>query len=206
MGRYTGPKNKVARRYGTDLGLKSDSAKVTRKLDQKPGDHGHKRQRGKSVYGRQLDEKQKAKFMYGVREKQFRKYLEQAGKMEGNTGTNLQQLLEKRLDNTIYRLGFAKTRAQARQFVNHGMFQVNDRKMDIPSYSVETGDIIKLKENKKDKGPFLDIKEKLEEVELPSWVSLDLKKKQGKVLHDPKEEDFEKVFDVKLIIEYYSAR
>ncbi|MFB6226675.1 MAG: 30S ribosomal protein S4 [Candidatus Paceibacteria bacterium] len=206
MGRYTGPKNKIARKYGVNLGLKTDASKVSRRLDQPPGEHGQKRKRGRSVYGRQLDEKQKAKFMYGVREKKFKNYFEQALQMEGNTGVKLQELLERRLDNVVYRMGFADTRAQARQFVNHGMFEVNDRKIDIPSYSVETDDVVRLKDNKRDKGPFLEITEDLQSTELPSWVSVDPTEKEGKILHMPEDDDFEQVFDVQLIIEFYSAR
>lgn len=206
MGRCTGPKNKIARKYGVNLGLKTDSSKVSRRLDQPPGEHGNKRQRGRSVFGRQLDEKQKVKYMYGIRENQFQSYVEQAVQAEGNTGITLQQNLEKRLDNTIYRMGFAVTRAQARQFVNHGMFEVNGRKIDIPSYDVSTDDKVRLKDNKRKKGPFLEIEDQLMEAEIPSWLAVDASEKQGKVLHDPKEDDFEQVFDVQLIIEYYSAR
>jgi small subunit ribosomal protein S4 len=206
MGRHTGPKTKLARKYGVALDLKTDSSKVSRRLDQPPGEHGNKRRRGRSVFGRQLDEKQKARFMYGVREKQFKGYVDQAVESDENTGVRLQQLLEQRLDNAIYRLGFAVTRAQARQFANHGMFEVNGRKIDIPSYTVSTDDEIRLKDNKRDKGPFLEIEDQLQESENPSWLAVDTSDKKGKVLHRPKEDDFEQVFDVQLIIEYYSAR
>ncbi|PSO46049.1 MAG: 30S ribosomal protein S4 [Parcubacteria group bacterium QH_9_35_7] len=206
MGRYTGPKNKIARKYGVNLGLKTDSSKVSRRLEQPPGEHGEKRKRGRSVYGRQLDEKQKAKFMYGVRENKFKNYFEKAVQAEGNTGIKMQELLERRLDNVVYRLGFAVTRAQARQFVNHGMFEVDGRSIDIPSYQVDIDNVIRLKENKRDKGPFLEISEQLQNADLPSWLSVDSTEKEGKVLHMPEEDDFEQVFDIKLIIEYYSAR
>ncbi|MFB6181710.1 MAG: 30S ribosomal protein S4 [Candidatus Magasanikbacteria bacterium] len=206
MGRYTGPKNKIARKYGVNLGLKTDSSKVSRRLDQPPGEHGNKRKRGRSVYGRQLDEKQKARFMYGIRENKFKNYVEEAIQSEGNTGIKLQELLERRLDNVVYRLGFAVTRAQARQFVNHGMFKVNDRSIDIPSHQVDIDDKIELKDTKEDKGPFLEITEQLQNNDLPSWLSVDPTNKEGKVLHMPEDDDFEQVFDVQLIIEFYSAR
>lgn len=206
MGRYTGPKNKIARKYGVNLGLKTDDSKVSRRLDQPPGEHGQKRGHGQSVYGKQLDEKQKAKFMYGVRENKFKNYFEKAAQMKGNTGVKLQELLERRLDNVVYRMGFADTRAQARQFVNHGMFEVNDRKIDIPSYSVDTDDVVRLKDNKRDKGPFLEITEDLQSANLPSWITVDPTDKEGKILHMPEDDDFEQVFDVQLIIEFYSAR
>lgn len=207
MGRYIGPKNKLARRFGINLGLKSNAAKVARRLNQKPGVHGPKRRRNStSTFGKQLDEKQKAKFVYGMRERQFRSLVTEATRREGDSGVNLNQLLEQRLDNVIYRLGFAITRAQARQMVNHGMFTVNDKKMDIPSYQVKTGDVIAIKENKAKKKIFADMTEQLSKVEAPSWLSLDAKAKTGKVLHAPSPKDFENIFDVQLIIEYYSTR
>lgn len=207
MGRNIGPKNKIARRFGVNLGLKTDATKVARRLNQIPGVHGkNMRRRNSSTYGKQLAEKQKAKFMYGIREKQFRGYVNEAGRIEGDTGVNLRQILEMRFDNVIYRLGFADTRAQARQFVSHNMFRVNGKKMNIPSYIVKKGDIIELKESKANKGPFLEITEKLTKAQVPSWLSMDPAKKSGKVLHKPLEQDFDKVFDVKLIIEYYSSR
>src|SRR3989338_2728138 len=136
MGRYTGPKNKIARRFGVNLGLKSNPTKVARRLSQRPGVHGAaKKPKSVSSYGKQLIEKQKAKYMYGLREKQLRRYVEKATRIKGNSGDMLQQFLELRLDNVVYRLGFANTRAQARQMVNHGMFQLNGKKMDIPSHT-----------------------------------------------------------------------
>ncbi|MBD3311192.1 MAG: 30S ribosomal protein S4 [Candidatus Magasanikbacteria bacterium] len=207
MGRYIGPKNKIARRFGVNLGLKTNAAKVARRLNQRPGVHGKSRRRGSlSSYGKQLLEKQKAKYMYGIREGQLRRYVREANRMEGNSGINLQQILEMRLDNVIYRLGFAVTRAQARQFVSHGMFTLNDRKMNIPSHIVKPGDEIKLKENKAKKTVFENITEKLSKTEAPSWLRVDPAKKTGKVLHKPSNADFDRIFDVKLIIEYYSSR
>jgi len=207
MGRYIGPKNKIARRFGVNLGLKSNATKVARRINQMPGVHGlSKRSKATSSFGKQLLEKQKAKFMYGLREKQFRRYVSEATRVKGDSSVNLQRMLEARLDNVVYRLGFAETRAQARQFVGHSLFYVNGKKMNIPSYAVKIGDVVSLKPTKEKKKIFENIEEKLSKKELLSWLSLDPAKKSGKVLNLPDEKDFERVFDVKLIIEYYSSR
>lgn len=207
MGRYIGPKNKIARRFGVNLGLKTNAAKVARRLSQAPGVHGpNKRRKSKSTFGKQLDEKQKARYIYGLREGQFRKYVREANRLQGDSGVNLQTLLEQRLDNVVYRMGFAVTRAQARQMVGHDMFIVNGKKMNIPSYLVRSGDVVAIKGTKTKKKIFEKISEQLQNTTLPSWVSVDPAKKEGKVLHMPQAADFDKVFDVKLIIEYYSTR
>ncbi len=206
MGRYIGPKNKIARRFGVNLGLKTNAAKVARRLNQRPGVHGTGRPKSLSSYGRQLVEKQKAKYVYGLRERQFRSYVNEANRREGDSGRNLQEILEARLDNVVYRMGFATTRAQARQFVNHGMFTVNGKKMGIPSYQVKIEDVVKLKDNKAKKVIFENITEKLSQASIPSWLAVDPTKKEGKIVSKPVEEDFDKVFDVTLIIEYYSTR
>ncbi|MBU0596939.1 30S ribosomal protein S4 [Patescibacteria group bacterium] len=207
MGRYIGPKNKIARRFGINLGLKTNSAKVARRIKQMPGVHGpNKRGGSRSSYGRQLMEKQKAKFIYGLREKQFRGYVDVASNMEGDSGVNLQQILEKRLDNVVYRLGFADTRAQARQFVSHSLFSLNGKKMNIPSHLTKVGDVVALKLNKQKKVIFENIEEKLQAKEMPSWLRVDPAKKSGTILGLPSDRDFDQAFDVKLIIEYYSAR
>ncbi len=207
MGKYIGPKNKIARRFGINLGLKSNPAKVAKRLSQAPGVHGPKRRRvSGSSYGKQLLEKQKAKYIYGIREKQFSGYVKEASRQEGDSGVNLQKLLELRMDNVIYRLGFADTRAQARQFVSHSMFTLNGKKMNIPSHIVKVGDVIELRPNKQKKGVFENITDKLSKLETLSWLSVDPAKKSGKILSLPMDNDFDKVFDVKLIIEYYSAK
>jgi len=207
MGKYIGPKNKIARRFGVNLGLKSNATKVAKRLSQKPGVHGGKyRRKSLSAYGKQLEEKQKAKYMYGLREKQFRKYVTEAERLEGDSGVNLQKLLEMRMDNVIYRMGFALTRAQARQMVNHGMFVLNGKKMTIPSHIVKIGDVVEVKENKKKKAIFTGMSEKLQEANLPSWISVDAAAMTGKVTSMPQESDLDKIFDVKLIIEYYATR
>lgn len=208
MGKYVGPKNKIARRFGVNLGLKMNATKVARRLSQMPGVHGPTKKAGVGLtgYGKQLLEKQKAKLVYGMRERQFKRYVTEATRQKGDSSVHLLGLLERRMDNVIYRLGFAGTRAQARQLVNHKMFLLNNKPMDIPSHIVKAGDVITLKENKSKKKFFDGIAEKLSKVELPSWLSVDPAKHSGKVLNLPKEGDFERVFDVKLIIEYYSAR
>lgn len=207
MGKYIGPKNKIARRFGVNLGLKSEATKVARRLGQMPGVHGpKKRAKGGSSYSKQLIEKQKAKFIYGIREAQFSRYVKEASSMKGDSGVNLQTILETRLDNVIYRIGFALTRAQARQMVNHGMFTVNGKNLNIPSHIVKVGDVIAVRDKKLKKSLFLDLEEKLSKVQLPSWISVDPKTKSGKILNLPTEQDFDKIFDVKLIIEYFSTR
>ncbi len=208
MGRYTGPKNKIARRFGINLGLKTNPSKVARRLGQMPGVHGpHRRPKAASSFGRQLIEKQKAKFIYGIRERQLRRYVTEATRVRGNSGTMLQQLLETRLDNVIYRLGFAGTRAQARQMVGHGMFTLNGKKMDIPSHTVRVGDAIGVKANKLKKKLFDGMMEKLENTTTtPSWLALEPKNLTGKVVSLPKNDDMEHLFDVTYIIEYFSTR
>ncbi len=207
MGRYTGPRNKIARRFGVNLGLKTNPAKVAKRLNQKPGVHGPKSRRGAtSTFGRQLEEKQKAKYVYGIREQQLRRYVNEATRQTGDSGIHLLQLLESRMDNVVYRMGFAVTRAQARQLVNHGMFTLNGKKMDIPSHVVQPGDVVELKTNKTKKKIFEDITDRLSKQDLPSWITVDAAKKSGKVLNKPTEKDVEHVFDVKFIIEYFSTR
>lgn len=207
MGRTIGPKNKIARRFGVHLGLKSNPSKVARRLSQLPGVHGPKKRRATlSSFGKQLVEKQKAKAVFGIREQQFRRYAKEAARKKGDSGVMLNQLLESRLDNVVYRLGFAITRAQARQFVTHGLFAVNGKKMDIPSYIVKNGDVISVKENKAKKKIFENITDRLHAHQPPSWLTLDAVKQTGTVIGAPLAEDFEKVFDVQLIIEYYATR
>lgn len=207
MGRYTGPKNKIARRFGVHLGLKSNPAKVARRLSQVPGVHGPlKKRTSLSSYGRQLVEKQKAKFMYGMRERQFRRYVTEATRQRGDSGVALHRLLECRFDNVLYRMGFAVTRAQARQFATHGLCTINGKKMDIPSHIVKVGDVIALKENKAQKKIFESVSERLHNQQTPSWLSVDPAAKSGKVVSLPAENDFEKTFDITLIIEYYATR
>ena len=157
-----------------------------------------------SEYGLQLKEKQKTKFIYGVLEKQFRRYFELASKKKGITGENLLQILESRLDNVVFRLGFATTRPQARQFVSHGMFEVNGKKVDIPSYLVKAGDVIKVREIRKDNGAIKENVETNSNVIVPNWLERDLGNLTGKVLALPKRDEIDLPIEEHLIVELYS--
>jgi len=200
MARYTGPKQKLQRQVGEDLGLKSNALKVARRLHTKPGAHGAKRKK-LSDYGIQLREKQKVKYMYGVLEKQLHRLYSQASKNPLATGSVLLGLLERRLDNVMYRLGWAPTRPAARQLVNHGHLIVNNKKMDIPSYSVKVGDVIKLND-KSTKVPMIAelLKEDIKNV--PAW--LEKKGTIAKVQRLPEREDVAEVITEQLIVEFYS--
>ncbi|MBO5413853.1 MAG: 30S ribosomal protein S4 [Clostridia bacterium] len=207
MSRYKDEQCRICRREGQKLFLKgsrcyTDKCSVTRR-NYAPGDHGQGRKKI-SEYGTQLREKQKTKAFYGVGEKQFRKYFEMAENKKGITGENLLQILESRLDNVVYRLGFGVSRAQARQFVNHGHFEVNGQKVDIPSYLVKAGDVIAVREIKKDNKT---IKENLEvnaARPVPEWLEKDADKMQGKVLRLASREDVDIPVEEHLIVELYS--
>ncbi|MCA9369692.1 MAG: 30S ribosomal protein S4 [Pseudomonadales bacterium] len=200
MARYTGPKNKRARAIGEDLGLKSNPLKVSRRLAIRPGMHGAKRRRKLSDYGKQLKEKQKAKYMYGVLEKALRSLYEEASKDPTATGETLLRLLELRLDNVIYRAGLAPTRASARQIVAHGHVVVNDGKMNIPSYRVELGDVVTLKRSAATIPAVAGLLEA--EPDVPAWM----KKKATVVTVSalPTRTDIAEAIDEQLIVEYYS--
>jgi len=167
-----------------------------------PGQHGRFRRR-LTGYAIRLREKQKLKRIYGIREEQFRRYIEEAQKVKGRTGTALLRILEERLDNVVYRAGFASSRAQARQLVSHGHFLVNGRVTDIPSYRVEPGDVIEVKPQSKDKLREL-IKGTAEKRNLPSWLARDLESLRIQVTAEPAEEDLDKSIDTNLIVEFYS--
>jgi len=185
-------------------GEKCSSPKcVLNKRNFPPGLHGSKRQAKKSQYGTQLDEKQRAKKMYGMRERQFRTMFEKAQK-KGDAGENLLRALETRFDNVIFRLGYAVSRAQARQMVNHGLFTINGQKVDIPSYQVKPGDLIKVKKNKLQKKLFTNIKDKFKKVQVPGWLNYDAMEDQSKVLHLPGKDDLEKSINSQIIVEFYS--
>lgn len=169
-----------------------------------PGFHGPKGHKRLSGYGLQLQEKQKAKKYYGLLEKQFRLTYAKASKQQGDAGKNFLKLLEMRLDNVIYRLGWASSRSQARQLVSHGHFTVNARKTDIPSFSVKVGQVIKIKKSSQSNRFFKGLDEKLKKAERPSWLNFDVKDLSAKVLHDPKETDLPQNINVQMIIEYYS--
>ncbi|MCH7491985.1 30S ribosomal protein S4 [Patescibacteria group bacterium] len=203
MGRYLGPKHKLCRKFGEKL---CDSPKCpVIKRPYRPGQHGPKRPPRLSEYGLQLREKQKASGIYRVFEKQFRNYYNKAKRRSGDTGENLVQLLEIRLDNVIYRFGFAKTRDSSRQFISHGHVTVNAKKLDIPSYQVKIGDVIAIKTPSLDKILFKEIVKSINKKDIPSWLSLeDEKILKGKVVSLPVKEHLQQGFDTSLIIEFYS--
>jgi len=208
MARYTGPKCRLCRREGEKLYLKGDKCYTDKcpfeRRRYPPGVHGRSRASKMSIYGMQLREKQKVKRIYGVLEAQFRRYFDIARRMGGNTGANLLTLLERRLDNVVYRLGFAKSRAQARQLVSHGHVLVNGNKVDIPSYLVKVGDVITLKEKSK-KIPFvIEAQEELDLQALPTWLTLNKEKMEGSVVRLPEREDITHPINERLIVELYS--
>ena len=202
MGRYIGPKSKIARKFGEAI---YGADRVLEKRNYPPGQHGLARKRKKiSEYGTQLSEKQKAKFIYGVLEKQFLGYFKRAKAMPGITGDNLMRILESRLDNVVFRLGFAKTRKEARQIVTHGHIQVNGRRVDIPSFRVRPGDLVAVTPKAKE---LLVIKSALvsnEGVQVPAWLEVDIEKLQGSVLALPEREQIDLDINEQLIVELYS--
>lgn len=207
MGKTLNALGKMSRREGVPLSTSASIIKLMQKRPYPPGVHGKKnmgRPSRLSVYGQQLREKQKAKRLYGIMERQFRNYFAKAAKTHGNTGEQLSRLLELRLDNVVFRLGFAKTRPQGRQMTNHGMFLVNGIKVNIPSYQVRTGDVIELRTNKKEKKVFSDLTDRLKTTAVPGWLHME--GNVGKVVSIPAGEDLKEVFDPKLIVEFYSMR
>lgn len=200
MARYIGPKNKLARKIGEDLGLKSNPLKVSRRLMVKPGQHGHKGSRKLSDFGTQLKEKQKLKYIYGILEKQLRKLYEKASTDPTATGSGLLSLLERRLDNVVYRLGWAPTRAAARQLVSHGHVRVNNRKMNVASHRVQVKDVISLTD-KAMKVPAVSDMLKQEYAPAP-W--LQRKQAVGSVARLPERGDITEVIEEQLVVEYYS--
>ena len=201
MARYTGPKIRQSRRFGEALTKKAE--KYLAKRNYRPGQHGQNPQRV-SEFGMQLREKQKAKVVYGLMERQFRRYYEMASKKVGVTGDALLQLLELRLDNVVFRLGFATTRPQARQLVSHGFFEVNGRKVNIPSYQVKVGDEIKVRETKKNSQYMKNIAQALANAKTAEWITLDAKNFSGKVLSKPSRDQLDSSLNTQLIVEYYS--
>jgi len=205
MARYTGPKAKLCRRFGENIFGSDKYAKILSRRNYRPGMHGQKFSSGQSEYGKQLLMKQKAKFTYGVLEKQFRKHYKDVENLPGITGDNLMARLEQRFDNVIYRMGFAVTRPQARQIVNHGMFYVNGKKMDIPSYEVKVGDEISVNPSKTNNGYFKNIKEYFtSKKNVPNWISVNRKNMSGKILAKPTKEHFDPNIDAAIIVEFFS--
>ena len=207
MARYTGSVCRLCRREGMKLFLKAERCMTPKCAIEKrayvPGQHGQGRKKF-SEYGVQLREKQKVRRIYGVLEKQFRRYFAAADRKKGVTGENLLQALEMRLDNVIYRMGLAGSRAAARQQVRHKQFTVNGKKVNIPSYQVRQGDIIRFAKGKDEKINIKDALEKLKEKTLPSWLSFDSESKQGSVLSLAPREDITLPIQEQLIVELYS--
>ena len=208
MSKYLGAKCKLCRREGDKLMLKGERCITAKcaivKRNYPPGLHGPKGRARQSGYNMQLREKQKAKRIYNLMEKQFALSFERAIKQKGEAGENLMKILETRLDNVIYRLGFASSRAEARVLTNHGHFRVNDVKVNIPSFNVKTGDIIKVKQSSKKSKAFASLPEKLKKLEIPGWLNLDIKDLSAKVLHQPAKENFESKINSQMIVEFYS--
>ena len=199
MARYTGPMHKKSRRLGFSV---LENGKELAKRPYAPGEHGQDRRKKLSNYGVQLQEKQKVRFMYGLSEKQLHKLFEKALKMKGVNGENLLKLLESRLDNLVYRIGFATTRKGARQLVNHGHVTVNGKKVNIPSYQVKPGDVISLAENDKE---LAIVKSSLEALNnRAEYVSYDEKKMEGTYVRLPERSELNADIDEALVIEYYN--
>ena len=206
MARYLGPKAKLSRREGTDLFLKSARRSISDKVkfESKPGQHGRTSGARTSDYGIHLREKQKVKRMYGVLERQFRRYFEEADKRKGNTGANLLFLLETRLDNVVYRMGFGSTRAEARQLVSHKAITVNGGSVNIPSYLVKAGDVVSVREKSKTQVRIAEALQLATQVGLPAWVEVNLAKSEGIFKKVPERDEFAADINESLIVELYS--
>ncbi len=206
MARYLGPKAKLSRREGTDLFLKSARRPIgdKAKFDSKPGQHGRTSGSRTSDFGLQLREKQKVKRMYGVLERQFRRYFAEAERRRGNTGANLLMLLESRLDNVVYRMGFGSTRAEARQLVSHKSIEVNGSVVNIASYLVKAGDTVAVREKSKKQLRIVDAVKLAESIGLPAWIQLDTSKLEGVFKKTPDRDEFGSDIKEALIVELYS--
>ncbi len=204
MAKLKTPKGKLVRKFGENIFGNPKYDRILNRKPYGPGQHGQARRRRPSNYGVQLREKQKIKVLYGILEKQFRNYFEKADKMAGETGTNLMQLLEKRLDNVVYRMGFASTRPAARQMVNHGHFLVNNRKVNIASFSLKPGDVIQVRDRSKKMDIILDSMKRIKgDLDLP-WLELDKAKMTGNVIAIPEREDMQVLVNEQLVVELYS--
>ena len=207
MARYTGPVEKLERRLGVSLGLKGERRLAGKSaLDKRPyapGQHGQRR-RKVSEYGQQLQEKQKARFMYGISEKQCRRAYKEGSRQEGNTGENFLRILEQRLDNVVYRMGFATTRRFARQIVNHGHITVNGTKASIPSFIVKPGDKIEVIEGMKNNPQIVRAVELTNQTGIAPWVDVDQEKKTGIFTRMPERNELNVPIEERLIVELYS--
>jgi small subunit ribosomal protein S4 len=206
MARYIGPKCKLSRREGTDLFLKSGVRPLDSKcrVDSLPGQMGSYRRGRVSDYGLQLREKQKLRRMYGVLEKQFRNYYKKAARRTGSTGENLLTLLECRLDNVVYRMGFASTRAEARQLVSHKAIVINGSTVNVPSYQVQAGDIVAIREKSRQQDRIKSAQEIHQQVGLPEWVDVDSEKMTGTFKQAPEREEILPDINENLVVELYS--
>ncbi len=207
MAKYTGPTCKLARREGVDLSLKSGIRSLDSKckLEVPPGQHGPSKQRGRlSTYGVMLREKQKLRRIYGILERQFRKIFKKAAQLRGSTGDNLIRLLESRLDNVVYRMGFASTRAEARQLVNHRSVQVNGKIVNIPSYQVAVGDVIEVREKSKAQLRVQAALENAQQNGVPDWLDVDTKAVRGTIKVLPGSGDVQLGVNPNLVVELYS--
>jgi small subunit ribosomal protein S4 len=206
VARYLGPKAKLSRREGTDLFLKSARRAIgdKSKFETKPGQHGRTSGSRTSDFGLQLREKQKVKRMYGVLERQFRRYFAEAERLRGNTGANLMILLESRLDNVVYRMGFGSTRAEARQLVSHQGITVNGKVVDIASYLVKAGDTVAVREKAKKQLRVVDALKLAGSIGLPDWVQVDAAKMEGVFKKTPDRDQFGAEIKEALIVELYS--
>jgi small subunit ribosomal protein S4 len=210
LARYTDPVCRLCRREGEKLFLKGERCFTPKcsieKRSYPPGVHGRQGQfrRKESDYGLQLREKQKARRLYGVFERQFRRYFQEAQRQKGLTGVNLLIILESRLDNVIYRLGWGSSRAQARQLVSHGHFEVNGRKTNIPSFLVSEGDVITVRESSRKNAYFKDLAKSLDAGRVPDWLSMDTKNLEAKVVSAPTREHIDVTLREQLIVEFYS--
>ncbi len=204
--RITTARNKIARREGADLGFKTPGSKshaaLLRRINVLPGQHGTRRRRKQSERGKQLREKQKLRYMFGLSEKQLKNYFKKAVEMKGNSALNISQLLEKRLDSVVYRLGFAPTRPSARQLVSHRHVKVNGKIVNRASFQVSEKDEVAFASSRSTKIPWVETSLENKDILIPSW--LEKKNNQGKIVAQPSEEEIEKQVDLRSVIEFYS--
>jgi len=201
MSRYTGPKARICRREGVNIFGSEKYQKILQNRPGTPGQHGLNLRRKHTQYGKQLREKQKTRFMFGITEKQMRNYYKKATAMSGDTGEQLVTLLERRYDNALYRAGFVNTRMQARQLITHGHVLLNGKKADKPSIQMKTEDIIEIKEKTKKNPMFENISDKYK---APQWLKVDNTKLQITIESEPSTENFDKIIEPRLIVEFYS--
>jgi small subunit ribosomal protein S4 len=206
VARLLDPKAKLSRREGTDLFLKSARRAIAdkAKFDSKPGQHGRTSGQRTSDFGLQLREKQKVKRMYGVLERQFRRYFEEADRRRGNTGANLLFILEARLDNVVYRMGFASTRAEARQLVSHKAILVNGKAVNIPSMLIKAGDVVSVREKSKKQVRITEALQLAGQIGFPAWVEVNADKAEGTFKKSPDRDEFASDINESLIVELYS--